>query len=92
MLVLDSVSRRSLYRSLPETMKAVKELHGVKVADFLMHNVMGEFSSDSFMPTFLGNVEWSRIHGELPEQLWEEESIWKFMHERGFATYIGSDD
>jgi hypothetical protein len=90
MLVVDSISRRSLYRSLPRTVEALEELE--QVTDFMIHNVMGEFSSDSFMPSFLGDVEWGRIHGEIPDDKYEDVGIWTRMKEQGFVTFIGSDD
>jgi hypothetical protein len=90
MLVLDSLSRRSFYRSLPRTVETLKSLP--HVTDFLVHNVMGEFSSNSFMPTFYGDVPWSRLHGQLPESIpYEADSVYTLMQERGFATYLTMD-
>lgn len=58
MVVLDSVSRRSFYRKLPKT---VQFLNKTNAFDYKIHNVMGEYSSDSFMPTFFGDMPFKRL-------------------------------
>lgn len=82
MVVLDSVSRRSFYRKLPKTVKFLNELQR-PVHDFLIHNVNGEYSADSFMPSFMGDVFYSRLNNEeLEGNPFDEYMIFKYMHER----------
>lgn len=82
MVVLDSVSRRSFFRKLPKTVKFLNELKQ-PVHDFLVHNVNGEYSADSFMPSFMGDVFYSRLNNEeLLGNPFDEVMIFKYMHER----------
>jgi hypothetical protein len=81
MVVLDSVSRRSFYRKLPKTVDFLNGMN-ISVFDFKIQNVMGEFSADSFMPTFFGDVDWSRLDKDkMDGDRYYEKSIWKLMHE-----------
>ena len=83
MVVLDSVSRRSFYRKLPETVSYLNSQNSDgRVYDFLLHNVMGEYSSDSFMPTFFGDMPFKRLEGDLQGDVFYEQSIWKTLHSR----------
>lgn len=62
MVVLDSVSRRSFYRKLPRSVEFLNNLpKNYSISDFKIHNVMGEYSADSFMPTFFGDMKYSRF-------------------------------
>ena len=66
MVVLDSVSRRSFYRKLGKTAEFLRNLNQT-IHDFKIHNVMGELSADSFMPTFMGDRPFERLHEERLE-------------------------
>lgn len=79
MLVLDSVSRRSFYRKLPRTLALLNSLTDHEVFDFKVHNVAGEFSADSFMPTFMGDRPFSRFVGEVLGDPHYDQAIWKHM-------------
>lgn len=83
MVVLDSVSRRSFYRKLPETVSFLNsQMPNHSVYDFLVHHVMGEYSCDSFMPTFFGDMPYKRLKGDMKGDEHYEQSIWKILHER----------
>ena len=87
MVVLDSVSRRSFYRKLPETVSFLNsQLTDHSVFDFLVHHVMGEYSCDSFMPTFFGDMPYKRLKENTKGDEHYERSLWKILHERVIST------
>lgn len=92
-VVLDSVSRRSFYRKLPLSLNYLNTLNSThRTFDFKIHNVMGEYSAESFMPMFFGDMKFSRQHGDLSGDFYYEQSMWKYLHENGFVTMLATDD
>lgn len=98
MLVLDSVSRRSFFRKLPHTIDLLNHLpDSFEAFDFKLHNVMGEHSNESFMPTFFGDMQYQRLHGKVSGDPFYERAVWKKMSEKvgnrqGFVTFLTTDD
>ena len=82
MVVLDSVSRRSFYRKLPKTVKFLNNQTRL-VHDFLVHNVNGEYSADSFMPSFMGDIPFYRLKNEeIDGRPFDENLIFSYMHDK----------
>jgi hypothetical protein len=80
MVVLDSVSRRSFFRKLPRTSALLNSLTEHEVFDFKVHNVAGEYSADSFMPTFIGDRAFSRFKERVEGDPLYETAVWRHMH------------
>jgi hypothetical protein len=82
MIVLDSVSRRSFFRKLPKTLNFLNN-QSRPVHDFYIHNVHGEYSADSFMPTFMGDTSYSRLKSpEIEGNPYDDSLIFKYLHEK----------
>lgn len=98
MLVLDSVSRRSFFRKLPQTIDLLNHLSdSFEAFDFKLHNVMGEHSNESFMPTFFGDMQYQRLQGKVYGDPFYERAVWKKMSEKvgnrqGFVSFLTTDD
>lgn len=83
MLVLDSVSRRSLFRKLPLTLSLLNSLPtNFEAFDFKLHNVMGEHSNESFMPTFFGDMEYGRLKSRVYGDPFYEKSLWRKLQDK----------
>lgn len=83
MLVLDSVSRRSFFRKLPHTIALLNNLpSSFEAFDYKLHNVMGEHSNESFMPTFFGDMEYTRLHGKVYGDPFYDRALWGKLNEK----------
>lgn len=100
LLAVDSASRRHFYRKLPKTVEYLKELQNgesVHVADFLIHNIIGDNSARNQIPVFTGkprlvNKAIKELEG-TPEALFHGDALEKqtLMHtlgELGFVTLL----
>ena len=86
MITLDSVSRRSFYRKMPETVKFLQNMTGFQTFDFKIHNVMGEYSANNIMPQLLGDVPY-KLHWDIPkEDLYKDRAIWSYARSKNFTT------
>lgn len=100
LLAVDSASRRHFYRKLPKTVELLRELQQggtVHVADFLIHNIIGDNSARNQIPVFTGkprlvNKAIKELEG-TPEALFHGDALQKqhLMHilgELGFVTLL----
>ena len=100
LLTIDSASRRHFYRKLPKTVEFLKKLQeggAVHVADFLIHNIIGDNSARNQIPVFTGkpklvNKSIKELEG-TPEALFhgdalQKQSLLNSLSELGFVTLL----
>jgi hypothetical protein len=86
MITLDSVSRRSFFRKMPETVKYLNKLNHFQTFDLKIHNVMGEYSANNIMPQLLGDIPY-KLHWEIPNSdIFKERAIWTYAKSKNFST------
>lgn len=85
MLVFDSLSRRMAFKKLPKTIDLLNNLDPkFELYDFKLQHVLGKNSVDFVIPVLLGGIF---ENGDFDI----ENPVWKYLHEHGFVSLIGSD-
>lgn len=86
-ITLDSVSRRSFFRKMPETVKFLNNItEGFSVFDMKIHNVMGEYSAANIVPMLIGD-HYFKMHWEIKKyDMYKERAIWTHARRNKFAT------
>ncbi|CAG9320869.1 unnamed protein product [Blepharisma stoltei] len=91
MLVIDSLSRRNFLRKLPKSVEFLKNLdENYSIFDFKMNNVMGRDSHHFYMPALFGDIKY-KINLDYRGDLHTEKSIWRYLHQNGFVSLLGTD-
>jgi len=99
LLTVDSASRRHFYRKLPKTVEFLKSLNGQKyhIADFLIHNVIGDNSARNQVPVLSGSARITPTSIKELEGTQEAffhgdsigpRSLLKYANDRGFVTML----
>jgi hypothetical protein len=71
----------------------LKAAENVTVTDFLLHNVMGEASKDSFLPSFYGDRAWGRLAEELRgHNPLDKDGVYRIMQDHGFVSMLANED
>ncbi|CAG9325556.1 unnamed protein product [Blepharisma stoltei] len=93
MLVVDSLSRRNFFRKLPNTVNFLnKNLSSdFSIFDYKLHHILGQNSDTHYMPTFFGDIFYQFQSKMAKEDPYYDDSLWKYLHERGFVTLFGMD-
>lgn len=87
MITLDSVSRRSFFRKMPETVKFLNNItKGFEVFDLKIHNVMGEYSAANIIPMLIGDQYFKMYWDIRKEDIYKERAIWTHAKKYNFTT------
>ena len=99
MVVLDSISRESFYRSLPHSRDLLSSLNQSEfiVYDFKTHNVQGDSSIYNQFPTWTGkqfipqNDSQMEYNSKQVSDLLEDSAIWSHFRNKGWITLFGNE-
>lgn len=98
-IFLDSISRKNLYRNLPDTLKYLNALDPKKfrVFDYKLHDALADNSLPNLFPLWKGEffqeqtIEERTANKFQETDLLGENAIWNIMRSRGWATMFAAE-